>query len=218
MANPGKRASLGLLLAIGLTSCSNGTDQHLLSGTKYCVPTSLAVYAPYWVPQDPPGSPDSFAFQGCADSGEPCPLAELVSGSAKPSTSPPGSRRLTDYGHGTHYRNIAEAKDTELKASFQDGVLILRNVKMDSQWFVWQQVEGSGSLPLEPNAQLLATCSSKLANPDYSESTLDVWCNRLVSENGIEVSYTFRHAPKSKIDFARIDSAVFAMLKSWECS
>ena len=212
-----KRTLLAAAVLTGLVSCAQETELYSLAGTAFCVPTSLAIHAPNWVPPDPPNSPDAFAFQGCATDKHPCPLPQLVAGSV---TASPMTHvwRLKDFPSDAQYRMLAEAPDTDLKASLPGGIVVLQNTKMDSQWVIWHKATATGSRPLAANDQLEAICKSGLANPDYLQSTVStVQCRRLVNRQGLSLRYIFTSKSTVPTNLQELDESVFSTMMSWQC-
>jgi hypothetical protein len=141
----------------------------------------------------------------------------LVSGSVSESSTFNGWR-LRNFPRDAHYRQIAEAPDTEVKAVLPGNILVLQNVRLEPQWFLWHQYSNAGSMPLSENDELQARCSSGLANPDYLKNTVEVVnCSRIVNQQGLNLSYTFRSASNVPIDFSRLDESTFAVIKNWQC-
>ena len=206
-----------------VAACSNGTQRYALGTTQFCVPNSLVVTAPFWVPSDPPRTPGSFGFRGCSEkhSSTFCPLPNVIAGSAHPYKTGE-TWKFSKFSNGAFYGQIAQANDSAFQVFDSGTTVVIQNVRMSPLWFIWHRDKNSplsDSDRLSPNDELQAICKSGLANPAIDQSTVATTvCERQIQRVGLTVHYTFRPTKRVPANFSNEDEAVLATLASWECS
>lgn len=212
--------------AIFLSGCTAATQQISVDGAsrEFCVPRELTISAPWWVPEDKPGTPQGFAFKGCwhASPGRyPCPFPDsVISGTVHG----PDHRSPTTYGafpSDSFISSVLREEDTTFKLYASGRVVAAQNVRLWQDWYLWRL--RSPAKPKEPisfhnDDLLIATCrySNSVYTP-ISAGPQNILCDRSFRYGPLAIHYSFEAHEAFPQNIASLDSAIISTLTSWQC-
>src|SRR5687767_1857836 len=123
-----------------LTGCTAATQQVPVDGadSDFCVPRQFTISAPWWVPEDKPGTPNGFAFEGCwhvKPDRLPCPFPDaVISGTVHGANYRPP----TTYGAfsvDSFLSSVLREKDTTFQLYDLGAVVSAQNLRLGQDWY-----------------------------------------------------------------------------------
>lgn len=204
------------------------TVVHEIAGaeTKFCVPMKLDIQAPPWVPENQPGTPSGFAFEGCwspdGSTSQLCGLPSVLTAGVGPRTS--GVSDLwQDMSTDHYYRTVLLEPNTDFEIVDSGSTVLATKKGPREEWFVWHKevpIRSAEAAVIARNDRLAAVCHFvEVTVPKVRDTRRILSCQR----NGISRDYSFDYTFESKgripsrDEMSSLDQAVMSTIDSWRC-
>ena len=208
------------------TSCA-ADEVHHIDGAKsnFCLPDANKVADVPWIPVDKPGTPDSFAFAGCAGMKNykgTCGTPASVVGGYVEERSAFHSQRWGDVVTGSTLKKINSDPSAEVKVAENGMLVIVHNVRLWApDWFVWlkaTRVADQVRPHLDDDDVLLASCHYR-SMPVLHAPTKDVFdCDRSIQAGDYSLHYTYQSETIVPSNLKSLDSELMASIDRWRCN
>lgn len=219
------------LLTVFLTACgirgASGSTQYKVDGhaKDFCVPNELTIQAPWWVPDDKPGTPKGFAFAGCwsdRDSPVDCPFPKNILSGTVHGLNYAHPRTHATIPADAFLRTVLTEQDTTFSVDETGHYISAHNKRLWQDWYIWKVAApiGKGAAPVfKGQDELLAMChTSNSVQAPLGDSAENIFCRRSFVSGGLSIDYSFESAESFPIDFSEFDTAIVSVLKGWQCT
>jgi hypothetical protein len=215
---------LAAFLAACGSSATSGSTQYKVDGLaeKFCVPNELTVQAPWWVPEDKPGTPSGFAFSGCwSDRDRPgdCPFPRNIQGGTVHGLNYTHPRTYAAIPADAFLRTVLSEPDTIFSVDDSGHYVSAHNKRLWQDWYIWRVsvLATSGARPVfTDDDALLATChaSSSVQKP-LADSPENIFCKRSFVHGRLSFDYSFESYKPVPTDFTELDKVIVSVVNGW---
>lgn len=213
-------------IAILLTGCTAATQQVAIdgAGSDFCVPRQFTISPPWWVPEDKPGTPNGFAFEGCWHAKPdrlPCPFPSAVISGTVHGTN---HRRPTTYGAfpaDSFLSSVLREEGTTFQLYDSGGVVSAQNLRLWQDWYLWKlqdPAKPGEHVSFRKDDRLIASC--RFGNSVYKPigaGPQNIFCDRNFDHGPLAIHYSFEAPEVFPRNIASMDRSIIATLTSWQC-
>lgn len=210
-----------------LAGCSQGYEVNEVDGNgKFCVPDAYTVPLIPWVPPDRPGTPKTFAFQGCW-SADPapqvaCPFPLMLRGGVVAPKSSFRRGRWQDIAADSFYKKVALEKDSLIEVTDAGSTLIVSNPRLWQDWYVWHKAKpltDESKPQLDGDDELIAVCHTvkDVMLPGKRETRDMISCDRNVLGSDYALQYSFESQERVPRNLDALDAKIFEQVDRWRC-
>jgi hypothetical protein len=208
-----------------LTACTADAKKLKVDGAgEFCVPHQFTVAAPWWIPEDKPGTPQGFAFAGCwhaKPDKQACPFPDSVISGTVHGANHSSTLLYGSFPADSFIRSVLREHDTKFEQYDSGAIVSAQNLRLWQAWYVWGL--GTPAIPGQPitfsaNDRLIATChfADSIYKPT-SGGPQNIFCGRDIDHGPLKVHYSFESSEVLPRDVASMDSAIISTIKSWQC-
>ena len=216
-----------VLLAACSSDANPGSTQYIVDGAKdqFCVPNELTIQAPWWVPEDKPGTPNGFAFAGCwSDRDRPikCPFPKSIRGGTVSGLNNTHPRTYAAIPADAFLRTILSEPDTTFLVDNSGHYVSAHNPRLWQDSYIWKVsalVEHGARPVFSEHDELLATChASNSVQKPLSGGPENIFCKRSFVSGELSFDYSFESTEKFPTEFSELDKVIESVVTGWRCA
>jgi hypothetical protein len=214
-----------------LIACSSH-DKYAVDGVgeKFCVPKEVSPPDIWYVPDDAPDIPKSFAIIGCGyvmdGDLDKCKMPDgLISASIRP-LSVHINHTWRDLAGAVLFDEVFNSPGAKYEwIDRRAGVFVLKSQSSWIPWTIWKRNESAADaapLKLQGSDELMADCAPTYTQYEVDGTTHDltsISCKRYVVGRAYAVEYAFKRRRDLPGEgwLHHFDAELFAKIDSWRC-
>jgi hypothetical protein len=206
------------------------TVVHEIAGaeSKFCVPKEWDIQAPSWVPENKPGTPSGFAFEGCwsADGSrsKACELPRAIKTVGVGPKTDNYAKLWQEMPADTFHRSVLLETDTTFEIVDSGSTVVAANKRLWADWYVWHK-----AVPLRKDAKPTVTVNDELAavcrlvesvpipNTRNTRSMFECDRNGVSRDYSFDYSFESRERIPSRDEMQLLDRGIRSAIESWRC-
>jgi hypothetical protein len=210
-----------------LSGCGQGHEIYEVDGVdgKFCVPDANVVPRVAWLPPDRPGTPKTFAFQGCWSANPTaqtaCAFPSVLRGGVVSPKSSFRRERWQDIAADSFYKKVVLEHDSLLEVADTGSTLIVSNRRLWKDWYIWRKAKPlTVSEPhLDDDDELVAVCHTvkNVTLPEKQETRDMISCDRYVQGKDYTLNYSFESSGRVPRKLEALDVQIFKQIDRWRC-